>query len=83
MSETSIERKKLLRMCREAGMHCATYSPGDGVTRYRFGPADPGSLADGSPDYFAMSAWYTCLGWKEASAYIRGFLAARGLSHAF
>lgn len=44
--------------------HYATYSPGDGVTRYRF------STLGG--DYFAIRNEYTALGIKEALAYAFG-----------
>lgn len=53
---------------RRAGLHVRTYSPGDGITRYRFFRA-----ADASSDYFGpASGIYTALGAKEALAYIAG-----------
>jgi len=57
-------RSELEEFCRENGFWVTTYSPGDGVTRYRFA-SDPG-------DYFAVRADFTALGLKEATAYAIG-----------
>lgn len=61
--------------CESHGFTFDTYSPGDGMTRYRFFPR-PEVLADGtvsnSANYFAGDGDYTALGWKEALAYATG-----------
>lgn len=68
--------KKLTRVeeldqaCRQAGCYVRTYSPGDGVTRYRFF-----TIKDGEKEstYFGpKNGDYTALGFKEALAYARG-----------
>jgi hypothetical protein len=51
------------------GLWVTTWSPGDGVTRYRF-HAKPGDYNDGSDIGFA-------LGLKEANAWIDGWIAAK------
>jgi hypothetical protein len=56
--------KELAQFCREHGFYVDTYSPGDGVTRYRF-TSEP-------RDYFASDGDFTALGLKEATAYARG-----------
>jgi len=59
--------------CESAGFTFDTYSPGDGVTRYRFKALDAG---DGNDEhrrsYFANFGDFTALGWKEALAYATG-----------
>jgi hypothetical protein len=55
------------------GVEVDTYSPGDGVTRYRFFKIDPG--ADYANDYFAGYGLYTALGWKEAVTFATGWRA--------
>ena len=50
---------------RRAGLYVYTYSPGDGVTRYRF------SREAGS-DYFACRSVYTALGLAEAHCFANG-----------
>lgn len=52
-----------------------TWSPGDGVTRYRFFTLRPGqgTSADPTSDYFGPeNGDYTALGRKEALAYASG-----------
>lgn len=53
------------------GLRLATYSVGDGLTRYRFFPA--GRQAD----YFGGGAIATAYGRKEAITFLRGYLAAK------
>jgi hypothetical protein len=48
------------------GLHFDTYSPGDGVTRYRFFLQPT--------DYFAGNGIYTALGKKEAETFVAGFV---------
>lgn len=52
---------------RQLGIHVSTWSPGDGVTRYRF--------FRGTADYFGDYAIYTALGAKEARVFLAGFAA--------
>lgn len=56
------------RLANLAGFDVHTYSPGDGVTRYRFGHGD---------DYFSMQSSYTALGASEALAYANGLADCR------
>lgn len=65
-------RRALLRLLvNHAALGLATYSPGDGLTRYRFFPS-------GSPsDYFGAAELYTALGVKEALTFVRGYIAGR------
>ena len=48
-----------------------TYSPGDGITRYRLGTTD---AADGLHDYFGDRALCTALGAADALTMLQGFL---------
>ena len=48
------------------GMFVDDYSPGDGITRYRFSKDNTG--------YFACRGVYTALGMKEAETFARGAL---------
>ncbi len=57
------------------GLHLRSWSPGDGVTRYRF-------LSGRTPaierDYFAARQDYvlgTCLGSKDAESFLSGYAA--------
>lgn len=51
------------------GLFIDTYSPGDGITRYRFF-TEP-------KDYFSDNGLFTALGRKEALAFARGFCAGK------
>ena len=58
--------EQLKQDCEAHGFFMAAWSPGDGVTRYRFF-SKPGN------DYFGPdNGDFTALGWKEATAYIAG-----------
>jgi hypothetical protein len=60
------------------GLHVETYSPGDGVTRYRFFV-----LADMpvSQDYFGpTNGVHTALGIRQAESFVRSVTTARFLS---
>lgn len=58
----------LQRDAEKFGFYVATYSPGDGVTRYRF-------FSEPS-DYFGpASGLYTALGYKEATIWLNGAIA--------
>jgi hypothetical protein len=48
------------------GLFIDSYSPGDGVTRYRFFLQPT--------DYFAGDGIYTALGKKEAETFVNGFI---------
>ena len=63
--------KQLKEYCRDHGFFMATWSPGDGVTRYRFF-TNPGNT------YFGPeNGDFTALGYKEATAYIAGRINRR------
>lgn len=53
------------------GLYTATWSPGDGITRYRFALAPF--------DYHETNGIHTALGWKAAVAFAEAFLL--GQSH--
>jgi hypothetical protein len=55
----------------QSGLHMATYSPGDGVTRYRFFNRSSARVG-----YFESDGLFTALGRKEAYAFARGYLAS-------
>ena len=57
----------ILQEARDKGLRMATYSPGDGVTRYRFFHAGPGEA-----EYNSLSWLYTALGAKEAMIFLKG-----------
>jgi hypothetical protein len=60
-------RTRLEEIGLDWGLYMDHYSPGDGVTRYRFfrEPAD----------YFDGNGLHTALGLAEAEAYVRGYIA--------
>lgn len=58
--------QELEERCREKGIGVGTWSPGDGITRYRF------FTSTEAADYFRGDGDYTALGWKEACAYACG-----------
>ena len=68
-------RLEELRESLPAGFGVDDYSPGDGVTRYRFFDREPF-------DYFGGRGIYTALGLKEANTFAAGvcagFYAAKG-----
>lgn len=61
-------KQEMLALARWCGVNVETYSPGDGVTRYRFF-IEP-------TDYFAGSGMGTVLGLKDAVTWLRGYQAA-------
>jgi hypothetical protein len=67
----------LLERCIRAGLAVGQWSPGDGITRYRFFPKrfPPG----GSPevDYHEGEGIFTALGIAEAEIFLRGYLEGR------
>jgi hypothetical protein len=55
----------------KVGLSIDTWSPGDGLTRYRFFPQQD------CPDYFGSSGrLYTALGIKEAETWLSGYTSA-------
>ena len=66
-----MNRKDLQSKCNQLKLHVATWSPGDGVTRYRFFK-NPGN------DYFGPeNGIYTALGLKEANVFLAGYSSCR------
>ena len=65
-----ITRKELEHQAMVAGLYVAAYSPGDGVTRYRF------FLTPRS--YFQSDGLFTALGTREAMTFVRGFWEGSG-----
>jgi len=52
-------------------LHVGTYSPGDGVTRYRF-------FSEPSGYFGPKSGIFTALGYKEADAFVMGYCHGYG-----
>lgn len=57
----------LMDYCKRANLYVYTYSPGDGITRYKFSK-------DADSDYFGCQSYYVVLGFKEAEIFATGFL---------
>lgn len=69
---TANDVKRLAGAC---GVHIATWSPGDGMTRYRFVRIEGNTT---SLDYFGASGsdvLGTCLGRSEAYTWLQGYRA--------
>jgi len=72
-----MQRQQLFNLADTVNVHIATWSPGDGVTRYRF--IDKRSEPSWCWDYDATShPLYTALGLREASVWLLGY--ASGLN---
>ena len=72
MAKRTTKREHLEAICAGVGFYFATYSPGDGVTRYRFYP-DTARDEDGAKhDYFSGDGEWTALGYAEAEVYAVG-----------
>lgn len=68
-------KKEIKEMALARGIYCATYAPGDGVTRYRFFKE--------KQDYFGGSGYdrlYTALGAKEAFVWLTGFQSGQSVA---
>ena len=65
MNQTRLEY--LQELAETVKLFVCTWSPGDGVTRYRFARDDNG--------YFVDYGIYTALGYKEALTYVEGYRA--------
>jgi hypothetical protein len=59
------------------GLAYATWTPGDGATRYRFFEAAPGELVD----YHQGHEVYTALGAKEAHVFMSGWRRCKQSMH--
>jgi hypothetical protein len=59
----------------KVGLLVRTYSPGDGVTRYRFFRREDCTDGIGQSYFGPASGIYTALGLKEARAYLGGWRA--------
>jgi len=71
MSDTTSRRTRLMRMASESGLYVATWSPGDGATRYRF-------FKNKKPvSFFRQSGLYTALGLSEAETWLSGYRRGR------
>ncbi len=66
-------RSELSRVAEDNGLYIRTWSPGDGVTRYRF-------FTDSANGYFGPdNGVYTALGLAEARTFVRAWqLSKRG-----
>ncbi len=71
----AMKRSDMQERARMAGLTFETYSPGDGVTRYRFF-----RLSDGVTDYFAGDGVITVLGRADAALFIAGALEGYNLA---
>ncbi len=75
MAVLDMTRNEMEERAEAMGVHVRTWSPGDGVTRYRF-------FTDPNNDYFGPdSGLYTALGLKEAITFIRGWGEAKAHEH--
>ena len=74
MAREQTRLEMLQEEAKVAGLYVCTYSPGDGLTRYRFFDK-PGN------SYFGpANGIYTALGLKEAQTYLAGYARARSLT---
>lgn len=67
-------KSRLKELTEQAGVHMDSYSPRDGVTRYRF--------FNKPMDYFSGGALFTALGRKEAETWLKGYIAHEIAYHA-
>jgi len=65
-------REEVMNRAVDLGIYCATWSPGDGITRYRFFL----SLENADQNYFGpANGDFTALGAKEALTFLDGVKA--------
>ena len=70
-------REELEQEALDVGLVLHTYSPGDGVTRYRFFPVN----APANQNYFGpANGIYTALGLKDARLFIETMRVAQALT---
>lgn len=67
--------KKVRKLAEAAGVYVDTWSPGDGITRYRFASV-PGSYFEWSSVTDTLA---TCLGARAALQFLNGVIAGRRL----
>ena len=63
-------KSDLIERAQSLNLSVATWSPGDGMTRYRF-------FQDEDAEYFADEPLYTALGLKEAFTWLSGYAAGK------
>ena len=61
--------ESITKITKQCGLFFDTYSPGDGVSRYRFFREET--------DYFAGRGIYTALGKKEALTFLAGYFEGK------
>ena len=66
-------KTQLRNLAAAVGLTLYTWSPGDGMTRYRF------FTDHHATDYFGSEAQFTALGLKEAGAFVRGFQVGKAV----
>lgn len=69
-----MNRREIEESASALGIHVATWSPGDGLTRYRFFRT--------ARDYFSDDGLFTALGAKEAGVFLRGYGAGKAHENA-
>jgi hypothetical protein len=73
MAKKKTRLQELQDYAKTVGLHVATWSPGDGTTRYRFFDK-PGS---GQTYFGPASGIYTALGYKDAMNYAYAYGAGK------
>jgi hypothetical protein len=66
MATDRITKKRIAFLAETLGLDTFTYSPGDGMTRYKFAPK-------GSQECYWSGSGYITLGIKEAESFLRGY----------
>ena len=64
-------RKELSATAAHYGLVVSTYSPGDGLARYRFAPSNGGPRQD---EYFAAVGGYGVVTLREACIFLHGVI---------
>ena len=70
-------RKEIEETCQRIGLHVDTWSPGDGVTRYRFWNRGVMDTPAEELCYFSCNGIYTALGLAEACTFVAGYQHGR------
>ena len=66
MATHRMTKKRIVFLAETLGLDTFTYSPGDGVTRYKFAPR-------GAQECYWSGNGYITLGMKEAESFLRGY----------
>lgn len=66
MATHRMTKKRIAFLAETLGLDTFTYSPGDGVTRYKFAPR-------GAQECYWSGNGYITLGMKEAESFLRGY----------